>query len=212
LLQDENALLAAALAYNSRRAEAGLALPPEIAGSLATDVRLSRILRKRLGASEGALWRDFADETERLLLFAPEELSFLGKSAAAALLGEEISRVFLRSEVLALRSFLGEEIYRWTLVRGKFMAGSLALLFRGEMLEAPLAERLSLFSRILLEEIRAGWAPEKKKAAQELFASLPFPPLSSRADFGAKRRADIWRFLKKIILREMNSKWAQYFN
>ena len=168
---------------------------------------------KRTAPSAGAGFWDFTEPSTRLALLPPDVLSRLGKIAAAALLGERIALVVVKTQVEALKKTLGDDVYAYALKRGRWQAGALG----GEAKkllpqDLPLEDACLYLARVLLETQRRTWPEDLQHLSGAAFSALDLPVVETvpAASPDAARR--YWHFLKKLILRELDSEWPPYFN
>lgn len=215
LLNEKPALLRQIIAFNLavREDDAG-GLDPIWAAAAAQDKGLRRALAALRGGEQGeaGFW-DFVDEASRLALFDAASLERLGKFAAAGVFGGEIALAIERPRREALKRALGADACAYAVARGRWQAGSLAAPLLLMTPEGALEERTLALARLLLEAAALRW-PEALRAlaAGKLQAlSLPalaLPPEAAAGDMPLR----IWRYLKKIILREMDPSWAMFFD
>ena len=210
LLEGNPQLLERMLAFN-RTAKKDAALP---AGGIWEAVRRQPDLMAALTArmptapAEGAYW-SFTDESERLAFFPPEVLGRIGRIVSAAVYAEDIAHSLVKSDVMALRSFLGADIYTYALTRGRYQVGSLRPTLAGAVPDGTLAERCTKLARQSLETVRAGWPEELQHRSERLFASVELPEATPLDD---TLRQPLWYFMKKLILRELDQEWIRYFD
>lgn len=165
------------------------------------------------GASEDAappgLW-DYAEESRRLGLVQAGHVRQLAAVAGVALHAQEVAQVVRRSECLALRRELGEELYAYALYRGQFQLGGVRRLFASLHSLLPLAQRCALHGVMALWVVARSW-PEPYVAR---FAALapPLPQGEALPDFGPAEGFALWLALKKLLLREVLPAWAPCFD
>ena len=176
------------------------------------------------GTGTAAFFWDFEEPSTRLALLSPEAISRLGRLAASALLGEDFAKVLAKSSLQNLKAQLGEDVYRFAILRGRFMAGSLAETLHGWGTEYELPERAAFAAEAIFRTIRLGWPDALSRRTEAHFtastfvndaAQLPLaeahPLLLPWGEDGDARRR-VWFFMKKIIVRELDSEWMQYFD
>ncbi|MBR5998026.1 MAG: sulfate adenylyltransferase, partial [Deltaproteobacteria bacterium] len=66
-----------------------------------------------------AFW-DFTEESRRLALLDAANLKKLQKLFSVAVHAEEIAKIIVQAEVLAIRDSLGEDIYDYAMYRGQY--------------------------------------------------------------------------------------------
>lgn len=152
----------------------------------------------------------FEEETERLALMSAPELARLARMASASVFSELIAKAVKRDEVLALRHFLGADIFEYAITLGRFQAGTLAVPLAALTPEGErLADRAERLSGIILASIRGGWPAALQERTAALFAATGLPVSADAADPALRQR--IWHFLRKILHREFSASWANYF-
>ncbi len=152
---------------------------------------------------------DYVEESRRLALLDVETLAALSVVAGVALHAPDIARVLRREEVQALRSGIGENMYRYALRRGQYQLGGVLRLFARMHLSLPLTERCVLHGSMAPRFVAARWPAE---LAEHFLSKLP--PLLKEAEMPALDEAetrDIWLALKKLLLREVAPSWAPCF-
>lgn len=153
----------------------------------------------------------FTKEPHRLAFLSTDEIDRLGRIVAAAVYAEELAKTVDRANVLAVKAFLGSDLYGYALTRGRFQIGALRQSLVGLFPDGTLAERLAWMARLSVQTVRAAWPQELQAKTQEAFDALTWPqlPFEVAIDDGVRRQ--LWYFMKKIILREFDQKWARYF-
>jgi hypothetical protein len=140
-----------------------------------------------------------------------EEIARLGRIVAVAVYAEEIAKTVDRDNVLAIKKFLGEPLYDYGLTRARFQIGSLRKSLISVFDEGSLPERLAWMARLAVETMRRNWPIELMKKTDQVFDQLDYPSLPQSVQLPDETRRQLWYFMKKIILREFDQKWAQYF-
>lgn len=165
--------------------------------------------RQRPAERPEPFW-DYAEESRRLALLDADTLAGLCRVAGVALHAPAIAGVLLRDEVLPLREALGEATYRYALQRGRYQLGTVRRFFQWRDTGLPLPERCALHGNMALRLVAALW-PEG--------LSLPFcrrlPALPATAGLpalGEAERHELWRSLKKLLLKEVAPSWAPCFD
>lgn len=215
LLNEKPAFLRQIMAFNlAARADDSYGLEPIWAAAAAKDKGLHRALAAQRAGEQGeaGFW-DFVDEASRLALFDAASLERLGKLAAAGVFGAEIALAIDRPRREALKRALGDEICAYAVARGRWQAGSLAAPLLSMTPDGPLEARTLALARILLEGAALRWPDELRALAAGKLQALPLPalalpPAAAEGDMPLR----IWRYLKKIILREMDPSWATFFD
>lgn len=209
LIDEKPRVLAEIIRHNLRARSAGpeadlvASLAPELSPALrAALARRPELARRAFGQRPGAsVWRDFASPAERLALMPPEDLRRLALMTSAAVHGERLSKVVRRDDVLGIRAALGADLFRWALVRGRFLAGSLAADLGALTAELPLEEALPRLADTVAR------AMEPAGPADGTSANGPgLAPLSPET----VRR--LVQFYKKLILREFDASWTLFFD
>lgn len=214
LLETNPALLSSMMRFNSDKSTN--------ASFEELDVALARILRKNhllraayerrrvKSKNQEAFW-DFKDESERLVLFPSDILSRLGKLLSACVFGEEISQCLAKAQVMEIREFLGEDIYRYALVRGRYQIGS----FRNQCLEMfggdTLCDRCKKFAWGSLDSLRTTWPDALKRKSAATFDAIDLPKASTTKTLSDETRRHMWELTKKILTREFDQQWIRYF-
>lgn len=212
LIDEKPRVLAEIIRHNLRaRTEPSSVVSSEAAANLSPALRAAlarhpRLARSAFGAGPApAPWRDFASPRERLALMPPEDLRRLALMTSAAVHGERLSKVVMRDDVLRIREVLGAGLYRWALVRGRFLAGSLAADLGALTATLPLEEALPRLAGMVSQAMALAQAKEGTPGSSEGFEPGP-APLSSEM----VRR--LVPFYKKLILREFDAKWTRFFD
>lgn len=241
VLRRKPALFAAMLAFNGAGGAASgtpghdgalQALRHAVPGAgegLLRSPRLRRWLNGDGAAAVEQFW-DFAEESRRLALLDAAEVDRLAHVFGVALHAPDFARLVLRDDVLALRTELGEELYRYGLQRGRYQLGGVrrhfAPLREAERTGAGMAERVRADGARALALCAGRW-PEPLKARLAWPAHLApqgdeARPVTEETDGmppeGGEdpRRQDAWRGvwfgLKKLLLKEVAPRWAPCFD
>lgn len=211
LLESNPKLLERMLAFN-RTEKKDAALPTGgIWDAVQRQPDLVRLLSERRSSApsaEDAYWA-FTDESQRLAFFPATVLERIGRLVSASAYAEDIARTLSKSEVLAVKAFLGEDVYGYALTRGRYQVGSLRQMLIGASAGEPLSERCRLLARQSLETVRAGWPEELRRRTEPLFGTVALPPAPP---LDPALRQPLWHFMKKLILRELDNEWISYFD
>lgn len=211
LLHTKPKLLAEIIRFNRE-------LEPQMSGTLAEAIArhpmLSTKVAKRMGVQSShqnePCWQ-FAEPSERLVLLPLEVLERLGRMVAAALYAERTAHLLTQSDVQSMKAFLGDDIYRWSLVRGRFLVGSLTKsLIKAEQ-GTPLITLVRRCPMSLYLGFAAGWSEPLKGRAETIFRQLNLPSAEPMALLPEVRR-QLWYFFNKLILRELDSQWMPFFD
>lgn len=211
LLESKPRLLARMVAFNSPE----VPRPPEGSATERAWAHedLRRLLEKQAASDAAAsgFW-DFAEESRRLAFFTPQALAQFSGLAAAALMGEQIARTIDRAGVAALKTSMGEDLYRYGLMRGRFQAAGLPAALERFLPDAAPEARFPVYASLVVAIVRSAWpralaertAGLVKEAGltEMLFPEAPEPALCSR----------VWHFSKKIIVREQGGTWSEFFD
>lgn len=211
LLQTKPKLIAEIIRFNREPA-------PVVAGPFAEAISRHPSLLAAVAARIGAhderrsepCWQ-FAEPSERLVLLPPDVLERLGRMAAGALYADRMAHLLVQADVQELKAFLGDDIYRWSLVRGRFLVGSLAESIRAIESGMPLPAVVRRAPMALFLGLVAGWDEPLRSRARALFGSLTLPP-AEPAMFEPEVRRRLWHFINKLILRELDSEWTPFFD
>lgn len=223
VMQRKPALFAAMLAFNGmgpRACGAETAVPGSSACALAADIPgidMAALLatpaaRRRLladtdEASSKTFW-DFAEESRRLVLVEPEVLRKLLLAFGAALHAPEYAHCVLRDEVLALRSALGDELYRYGLLRGRYQIGSVRQYFGPVREDEQMTSRIEGDGWTALGLCASAWPESLRERAEAVFGRPVFPV----SDVSPAAVRGVWFALKKLLLREVAPQWAPCFD
>lgn len=194
-------------------------LPPACREQLGTaaDSLLAWLQERPLahGLPDGAVampepfW-DYAEESRRLALLEAPELLELCRVTGVALHAPAIAGVLFRDEVLPLREALGEATYRYALQRGRYQLGAVRRFFLRRDVDMPLAERCALHGTMALHLVAGLWPEELARRVCRVLPSLPgtavLPSLTE------EERHELWRGVKKLLLKEVAPSWAPCFD
>lgn len=212
LIDEKPRVLAEIIRHNLRaRTEPSSGISSEATANLSPALRAAlarypRLARSAFGAKPvPAPWRDFASPRERLALMPSEDLRRLALMTSAAVHGERLSKVVMRDDVLRIREALGADLYRWALVRGRFLAGSLAADLGALTAPLPLEEALPRLAGMVADAMALAQTKGETQGRSE--GNEPGPgPLSPEM----VRR--LVPFYKKLILREFDAQWTRFFD
>lgn len=178
-------------------------------------------------ATASGFW-DFSEPSRRLALLSSDALSRLGRSVAAAVLGHQIATVVEKRSRMALQAAMGEDLYRFAVLRGRFMAGSLADDARRWRADEALEARFAALPATLLDVVRSSWPEPLRVRSEPIFLDalgrVALAPVDrveraaretagdpfDAADPAVRRR--VWLFMKKLIARELDPSWLVYFD
>ena len=163
-----------------------------------------------LALREPVYW-GFTEESHRLAFLSSTEIARLSRIVAVAVYAEEIAKTVDRESVLAVKKFLGEDLYNYGLSRARFQIGSLRKSLLTVFDRGSLSERLAWMARLSVEVMRRKWPVELLEKTDSVFSQLDYPSLPANVQVSDEVRRQLWYFMKKIILREFDQKWAQYF-
>lgn len=211
LLQAKPKLLAEIIRFNREPA-------PVVTGPLVEAISrhpsLLAAAAARTGANDASrsepCWQ-FAEPSERLVLLPPDVLERLGRMAAGALYADRMAHLLVQADVQELKAFLGDDIYRWSLVRGRFIVGSLAESIRAIESGMPLPAAVRRAPMALFLGLAAGWDEPLRTRARALFGCLTLPP-AEPAMLEPEVLRRLWHFFNKLILRELDSEWTPFFD
>lgn len=211
LLHTKPKLLAEIIRFNR---EPELKMDDALAEAIARHPTLATKVADRMGVQaaerDEPCWQ-FAEPSERLVLLPQEVLERLGLMVAAALYAERTARLLMQSDVQSIKAFLGDDIYRWSLVRGRFLVGSLSQSLIVDEPETPLIYLVRHCPMSLYLGFVAGWADPLKGRAETLFRQLNLPPAEPLV-MSLEVRRQLWYFFNKLILREFDSQWTPFFD
>ena len=152
-----------------------------------------------------AFW-DFTEESRRLALVDEASLKKLQKLFGVAVHAEEIAKIIVRAEVLAIQDSLGADIYEYAVHRGQYQLGGVSRHFCKEDTELPLLERIRKHGIRAMSLCSASWPEPLRKIFEEKLEET-----LEREKPSAEVRHVIWFGLKKILLKEVAPQWAPYF-
>lgn len=176
-----------------------------------SDPLLNRAWEKRLGATEHptAFW-DFTEESRRLALLPSDVLLTLGKTASAALLSPVIRRTVLRQDVTQLRQYYGEPLMHYALYRGAFEAGRLTTVVAPLVAAASPLQAARILTGVSLSLPRCRWPQALQEKTAACWAQLSLTAAEIPAEL-EPLALPLWHFLKKLIFRELDPQWKNYF-
>ena len=161
-------------------------------------------------AAEPALFWDYAEESRRLALLDAPALLELCRVTGVVLHAPAIATVLLRDEVLPLRASLGEETYQYALQRGRYQLGGVRRFFQWRDMDLPLAERCALHGNMALRLVAGLWPEEVALCVCDRLPALPeaavLPSLTE------EECHELWRGVKKLLLKEVAPSWAPCFD
>lgn len=160
-------------------------------------------------AEPSPFW-DYDEESRRLALLDDAALAALGGMTGVALHAPEIAAVLLRDEVLALREALGEALYQYALYRGRYELGAVRRFFLWRDRGLPLPERCLLHGHMALRLVADLWPQALLRRALPHLPALPAQ--ASLPDLAEEERHELWRSLKKLLLKEVAPSWAPCFS
>lgn len=165
--------------------------------------------RQRIAERPEAFW-DYAEESRRLALLDADTLAGLGRVAGVALHAPAIAGVLLRDDVLPLRAALGEATYRYALQRGRYQLGTVRRFFQWRDTGLPLPERCALHGHMALRLVSELWPEELSLSFCRRLPALPATVVLPALD--EAERHELWRSLKKLLLKEVAPSWAPCFD
>ena len=119
----------------------------------------------------------------------------------------KVAQLIKRSEVLTVRTLMGQELYEYALTRGQYQLGSL----RGLWPDSSALAASQINESWLLAQ--GQWALSRcaQNWPQALRAGLNLPELEGEI-WAAPMVAALWFWVKKILLIEADSSWQHYFD
>lgn len=218
-IQDNPAFLRELLIFNRTPEELKFPnLDDALKARILSDRSLCQVLRKHQllvssGESASSGYWSFTDECQRLALLAPEELRQAGILLGATIYADDIASSVAKSEVISLKTALGQTIYDWVLQRGRFeISESTRAQFKSAFFAAgPLPERILAAARMILETLRASWPEPLQAKSEPMFASLDLPAADAAIPRDKAFSRKLWFLVKKLVLRETDEQWTCYF-
>ncbi len=216
-IRENPAFLAKLLVFNKTEQALGFSLNEPLQHLVLSDARLCSVLRQKgllkSSSAQAASYWAFTDESQRLALLKPDDLKYIGRLASAAIYAHDIALSISKSDVLALKDFLGEPIYDWTIKRGRFqMSEAVRMHYQTPLAAVPaLTERVRLMSRLSLEMLRSNWPKDLLEKSEPLFSSLDLPRLPDEIQRDVPHSRKLWYIVKKLVLRESQSEWTHFF-
>ena len=159
----------------------------------------------KTAAVREAFW-DFTEESRRLALLDAANLKKLQKLFGVAVHAEEIAKIIVQAEVLAIRDSLGEDIYDYAMYRGQYQLGGVSRHFCKEDQGLPLLERIRKHGSQAMAFCASSWPESLRKIFEEKLEET-----LDREKPSAEVRHLVWFGLKKILLKEVAPQWAPYF-
>lgn len=156
-----------------------------------------------------AFW-DYAEESRRLALLETPDLLELCRVTGVALHAPAIAAVLCRDELLPLREALGEAAYHYALQRGRYQMGAVRRFFQRRDTDLPLPERCALHGNMALRLVSGLWPVE---LAHRLDRRLPsLPQTRALPSLTEEDCHELWRAVKKLLLKEVAPSWALCFD
>lgn len=209
LLLEHPALFVRMLAFNAVKNVSPTGHP--VFDAALTDPILNRAWEKRIGATatDKTFW-DFTEASRRLALLPSEVLLTLGKTASAALLSPVIRRTVLRRDVMLLREYYGEARIHYALYRGAFEAGRLTAAVAPFTSDLSPVEAARILTSVSLTLPRRRWPQALQDKTAALWADLSLTAVDIPTEL-EPLALPLWHFLKKLIFRELDPTWKNYF-
>lgn len=176
-------------------------------------LRAIALKKERLIETEYCFW-DFMEETRRIALLDPEIVRRLQLVFGAAINADDIAKVLKRDEVLQLQQILGEDLYQYSLLRGRYQVGAVRQFFLAQNRSVPLTTRIQLDGRMALEICASLWPnflQSRFFSQLNIMFSLEDNTTLSH-DYPLSVIRGVWDGLKKILLREVAPQWAPIFD
>ena len=205
-------------------ADPAFAVPPGVeAGPLLRwlDERPRTSLAPDLDQPPLGFW-DFAEESRRLALLDPPALGRLCRVTGVALHAPAIAAVLRRDEVLALRAELGKDLYRYALFRGRYELGGVRRFFAMAQEQAAgqggLGRLCAWHGVMALRLVAADWPEALVRRFDGMLPALPDPAQPEASEDAAEpaldraERDELWRAVKKLLLKEVAPSWAPCFD
>lgn len=212
LLESKPRLLARMMAFNRQAAPCAPTDSKWMEAAWAhEDLREALQGRSGAAARESGFW-DFAEESRRLAFLTPEALARLAALSGAALMGTRIAHTIDRAGVTALRETLGDELYRYGLMRGRFQAATLTNELDALMPPTSIEALLPSYASLVVAIVRSAWPPPLVKRTEELVREAGLSEVQFPAPPEAALCRRVWHFSKKIIFRELGGSWSEYFD
>lgn len=220
LLEGDRKLLVEMIAFNrtdvARDEALAATVPPALAPAVLRHPDLVAALRRAVvkrtpQRGDDACW-DFTEESRRLAFLSAESLSRLGLLMAAAVMAEDYAKVVLRQAVIELRETIPADVMDYALNRGRWQVGSVRAQLHDLVDAKNPGEKTLLLARTLLEVLRAGWPEALQQRTAPVFKALSLPAVETLPEMTEASRKTLWRFARKILLRELDPECRRAFN
>lgn len=179
------------------------ALPVELLGGGRVEARMSAHFLLKLGFTDEAVFA-FGEPNRRIALLDPVSLDRVAFLTGTALHWEAISKVFERDDVRAIKAEIGEDAYRFAILKAPILAGKAA----ADLGDHGYAGLGWAMRRLGAEFIAAGMAGAPRALRARLALKFPreFADLFlAHRPGGANPKA--WRLVKNVLLQEVDPTW-----
>ena len=158
---------------------------------------------------------DFTENSRKLALLDSEATIQLAHIVGVSVNANSLAKLVLRKDREQAISVLGENLFKYALMRGQYQVGSVANFFVSKNTDIPLSNRCFWHGWGILATLGKNWP----KQLEETFLSRIHPLAQSDAvDLDAASftvsndvSSQLWTLVKRCLVREVSPAWAQYF-
>lgn len=169
----------------------------------------------KLTSNKADFFWDFTEESKRLALLDGQTLAELCFVLGTCIHSQEIAHTLEKEKVLALKNFLGKELYAYAVCRAPFQARFLKRFFAEKNTDLPLADKIKKNGTTALYGCTLNWQVQlKQDFLQKLKESAPqlTEYAENETQLTAEQTRILWFSVKKLLVQEVDAAWRTYFN
>ncbi len=148
---------------------------------------------------------DYSSDEQVFTLLSQDELVNLAYLFGTCMHAREIALILMKEELFALKSLIGEDLYKYALEKGQFKAQNLAHDFALFDQDLNIIERIKLHGQEALLLLSMNWTEEEKQKIPKL-SELQSKDIARLTD---KQKRNLISALKKILIKDITSEWQQ---